>query len=257
MADTISIIDETLSKLKNSQKLSDVRFVHGYTDTFFPNPLKKPVCSVHLYSAENQKPVEDISNRKTSCKIVFYTYVPVSYGGYECIKLLEAMSEVLIGISGDESRRECIISDLAYDSNLHCYRGRLYLTLIYEDTAEDILAASGMSNVKVRINSTSLGLVKSVNIKKVNTGFDVYVYGQTKPYDTVLGNDKYIITLKRISLYGESFNLSDNKNFVLTLETDSGYIRYYDCNVSEITQSTENNKYSVEQAVITACSCSI
>lgn len=255
MDNSVNIIDETLSEIKNSQKLSEIRFVHGYKNTPFPNPLKKPVCSVHLHSTENHKPSYQIGNINTVCKLVFNMYVPVLFGGYECTKLLEALSEVLVGIDGDESFRECKISDLSYDNNLRCYRGKLYLILTYTNTDEDMQLAAGGSNVKVRVNGSLLGLVQSVNVKKVNTGFDVYVYGQTKPYDTVLGNDKFVITLKRISVFKNSFDLSGSKGFVLVLESDYGNVTYTGCNFTEITQSISNNKYFVEQAVITACSC--
>lgn len=257
MSKPVSIIDQTINEIRNSQRLSGVRFVHGYTNTPFPNPLKKPVCSVHLHSAENHKLTYESDNKGTSCKLVFNMYVPALFGGYRCTKLLEDLSEVLIQINGDESYRECSISELSYDSNLHCYKGKLYLILTYKNLDEDAFPASTASSVRVRVNGSLLGLVQGVNIKKVNTGFNVYVYGQTKPYDTVLGSDKYIITLKRILLYKGFSDLSNIKNFVFSLETDNGNITYSNCNFSEITQSISNNKYFAEQAVITACSRSI
>lgn len=244
------ILKSLLDTLKSCEKLSALNITEAYRDSKFQNPVTSNTATVSLYSSNINKSDEAVTVEKYIYAVNLYT--SVRYTGQTCINIISEIADVLLQVNNGEVIRTCEISQVTYDNTARSFHAVLYLTLDFS-TYEDISpAGDSVSNVNIDVNNKKIANCKTFNVKVKKSTYDIKVYNQAKPFDTVMIKTEYTIYLKRLVRSAADINIIDLTDFMLTISQYGTETIYTGCNVTACEEIMDNNRYTVENITITA-----
>lgn len=247
------ILNEIYSALTGSQKLSDIKFILGFNTDNIPNPIKKPLAAVNLYSTNTEKSDEYSDNVKSAVyKYAVNMYVPVSFTGVNCMDRLTDAADVLLSMDNGENSRSTEVDTVKYDSTARAFNAKLYLTVIYDRSLEESQNEEDAPKVNILVNGSVLASSRSFSVKIKKQCYDIKVYSSSDPFDTVILDNEYTISIKRLVKSNLDIDLLSLADFTVEVTAGNRKTLYKNCNWLETQQSTENKKYFMEKAEIRA-----
>lgn len=237
--------------LQTAACMSGAKVVLGYPKEPIPNPLKKALAAVNLHHVHTVQDKEYTNGIKTvNYTYIVDLYVPTAHTGSGCMALLVDISDVLLSQNNGETQRTSEVSSVQYDSNGRAFHAQLTLTLIYDKDSAFTQLKEGTAKVYVIVNQIPVAYSQKVLVKAQKNTYDICVYGERKPVDTVILSHKYTISINRLIHTAAEVDLRQLKNFNVLVKVGTRQTLYTNCNWAEIEESIENQNYSYEKAVI-------
>lgn len=216
MQDINNILNIMLNDLKNN--VSNVDFTLYYPSRSFGVPLKEHFTAV-IEARFNIDKITVDNTKQVGVRVQLIS--PVGCTGNEVLKKAKEIAMVLEGESFDQQSTVCSIGNITYTSQKRSYVVNIDVEYSSSDGRHiTILTDNG---------STSAILLDE---KILRTSTDIKVYGESKPFDTILETQEYKLSIQIFS--NDSEVISDG-SFGLEYSQNNCTVKYTDCVITQCT----------------------
>lgn len=215
-----------------SSQISNVKFTQYCPNIQLQLPLKGSfVASVGVKSEEKTSRKQKIVYRIT-------LLAGIDTNGISMLEKANQIVDVLLNYNTSElsinTNSQCVVGDLEYLPSDRCLRIYIDYTLQCDD---------GDANISTTINGREISGVL-ISQQSSTNNIDIKVYGESKPYDTLFGETKYVIKFRLTeSLYNTAFNLKYTNGKVI--------YNYNNCRIQQCNVYILDNKMWYEYQVVT------
>lgn len=209
MKNVNEILNNTIERLR--ARLQKTEFYFYYPNTTLSLPVKDKQYGV-IKASESCSTAENTGNSRVRVEVQLMS--PMNYTGRKILECAEEALQVLLEAEHGQRTTNGNIGDIEYKAPLRCYVIKIAVEYVSELSKA----------VAVKANNSSInGLL--ISEKAGCTYTDVMVYGESKPYDSVLCKRRYTLKLQIDSL-GETLTGS---KITVEYQYNKHIVRYTGC----------------------------
>lgn len=209
MKNVNEILNNTIERLR--ARLPKTEFYFYYPNTTLSLPVKDKQYGI-IKASESCSTAENTGNSRVRVEVQLMS--PMNYTGRKVLECAEEVLQVLLEAEHGQSTTNGSIGDIEYKASLRCYVIKIAVEYVSELSKA----------VAVKANNSSInGLL--ISEKASCTYTDVMVYGESKPYDSVLCKRRYTLKLQIDSL-GETLTGS---KITVEYQYNKYIVRYTGC----------------------------
>lgn len=213
MKNVNEILNNTIEMLK--AKMPNTEFYFYYPNITLSLPVRDKQYGI-IKASESCSMAENTGNSRVKVEVQLMS--PMNYTGRKVLECAEEVLQAMLETEHGQNTTNGSIGDIEYKASLRCY--------VIKIAVEYVSELSKAVTVKAN-NSSVNGLL--ISEKASCTYTDVMVYGESKPYDSVLCQKRYTLKLQ---IDGLVETLTGSK-ITVEYQYNKHIVRYTGCCVVE------------------------